>query len=341
MMNIRRQAGTARVAALGRPQGLLLCGLIAVCLVARCAAAQEAAFPKTRNAALRYWMAFALMQDPPADKSTQELLESVAEGRIPWDESRLAPLLDQNRGAILTMQRATQLPECNWGLEYDLGPDTPLAHLPKARVMARLNVLYGMRLAAKHDSAGAVDAWLAGLRFAQDLAQGGSLIGALSAKAAMTADLNALTHAVENGLLENAFLRRVEHAVQALPPYGFDWNPSISEEFFGEEMAIKQLAKSPELSKQWFGEDVPASSVVPSASVISQWHSLTHQALEAFGRPVPESKDRLERIQRDIRSLNPTLRRITPSFAKIEENRGQVETARQNLLHAIEARRGH
>ena len=344
MMDIRREAGKARVAVLGRPQRLLLHGLIAVCLAAQFVAAQEAAFPKTRNAALRYWMAFALMQDPPADKSTQALLEGVAEGRIPWDESRLGPLLDQNRGAILTMQRATQLPECNWGLEYDLGPDTPLAHLPKARVMARLNVLYGMRLTAKHDRAGAVDAWLAGLRFAHDLALGGSLIGALSAKAAMTADLDALTHAVENGLLENASLEHVEQAVQALPPYGFDWTPSVSSEFFAEEMAIKQLAKSPDpnlLYKQWFGEAVPASSVVPGAAVVSQWHSLTHQALVAFGRPVPEGKDRLARIQRDIASLNPTLRQITPSFAHTEDARSQVETARQNLLHAIEARRGH
>ena len=338
MINIRTQAGTAHVGPPGRPYGLLLGVLITACLAAQFVKGQEAAFPKSRNAALRYWMAFALMQDPPADKGTQELLESVAEGRSPWDESRLGPLLDQNRGAILTMQRATRLPECNWGLEYDLGPETPLAHLPKARVMARLNVLYGMRLAAKHDSAGAADAWLAGLRFARDIAQGGSLIGALSAKAAMTADLNAITHAVENGLLENAALQRVEHAVQALPPYGFDWGPSFSSEFFAEDLAIKQLAKSPDsklLYKQWFGEEATASGAVPSGTVISQWHNLTLQALQAFGRPVPEGKDRLAKIQRDIASLNPALRQITPSFAHIEDARSQVETARQNLLRAI------
>jgi len=255
-------------AALGQALGLTARCLVAVGVVAQLAAAQQAVFPKTRNAALRYWMAFALMQDPPADKGTQELLESVAEGRAAWNEPRLGPLIDQNTGAIQTMLRATRLPECNWGLEYDLGPETPLAHLPKARVMARLNVLYGMRLAAKHDDAGAADAWLAGLRFAQDLAQGGSLIGALSAKAAMTADLNALTHAVENGLLEDASLERVEHTVRALPSYGFDWSLSISSEFFGEEMSLKQLAESPDpnlLYKQWFGEAASGSSVVPSA----------------------------------------------------------------------------
>lgn len=334
----------ALAAALRQPLRLPLCALLAVCVIAQLAAAQDMALPKTRNAALRYWMAFALMQDPPADKGTQELLENVAEGRAPWNEPRLGALIDQNAGAIHTMLRATQLPECNWGLEYDLGPETPLAHLAKGRVMARLNVLYGMRLAAKHDGAGAVDAWLAGLRFAQHLAQGGSLIGALTAKAALLADLNALTHAVESGSLENASLHRVEHTVQALPPYGFDWNEAIRFEFFGEDMAIKRLAKSPHpnlLYKEWFGEAAPTSSVIPSASVISQWHSLTHQALEAFNRPAQESKDRLAEIQRAIASLSPTLRQITPSFAHIEEARGQIETARQSLLHAIEARGGH
>ena len=39
---------------------------------------------ETRNAALRYWMAFAEMKDPPADKSLQDLLErtSCRTGRL-------------------------------------------------------------------------------------------------------------------------------------------------------------------------------------------------------------------------------------------------------------------
>jgi hypothetical protein len=340
MIGTGKAVAAAVLAALRRPQGLALGGLIALCVVTQLAAAQEVAFPKTRNAALRYWMAFALMQDLPADKGTQDLLENVAKGRVPWNEPRLGPLIDQNTGAILTMQRATELPECNWGLEYDLGPETPLAHLPKARVMARLNVLYGMRLAAKHDSRGAVEAWLAGLRFAQHLAQGGSLIGALTAKAALLADLDALTHAVENGSLENASLERVEHALEALPPYGFDWSRPISLEFLGEEMAIKQLAQSPDpklLYKQWFGEAAAASFALPGPSVLSHWHNLTGQALEAFRHTSPETKDRLAKIRRDIASLNPILGEVTPSLTRVEDNRDQLEAARLSLLRAVAA----
>jgi hypothetical protein len=43
----------------------------------------------------------------------------------------------------------------------------------------------------------------------------------------------------------------------------------------------------------------------------------------------------LAKIRRDIASLNPILGEITPSFTHVEDARGQVETARLNLLHAV------
>jgi hypothetical protein len=160
----------------------------------------------------------------------------------------------------------------------------------------------------------------------------------------MLADLNALTRALENGSLDSASVLRVKGTVHALPEYGFDWSESIRFEFLAEEMAIKQLAKSPDpklVYKQWFGEEPPAPFVVPDASVVSQWRNLRDQAVAAFRRPSPEMRDRLAKIQRDIGSLNPTLRQITPSLTHVEEARGQIGMARQNLLHAVEAHLRH
>jgi len=71
---------------------------------------------ETRNAALRYWMAFADMQDPPADEATRKLLESTVSGDIPWDEAKLGALIQQNDAAIQEMQRAAELPDCDWVL---------------------------------------------------------------------------------------------------------------------------------------------------------------------------------------------------------------------------------
>ena len=59
--------------------------VIAICVLASSVHAQQ---PST-NAALRYWMAFAVMQDPPADAAATDLLLRVADGSAPWDEARL------------------------------------------------------------------------------------------------------------------------------------------------------------------------------------------------------------------------------------------------------------
>src|SRR5271165_3735809 len=105
--------------------------------------------PETHNAALRYWVAFAELQDTgDADKATGELLRKTLAGEAAWDVAKLGPIVDENMESIRIMQRATKLPECDWGFEYSLGPNAPISFLIKSgRALARLNTLYGMRLA--------------------------------------------------------------------------------------------------------------------------------------------------------------------------------------------------
>src|SRR5690242_16879394 len=73
--------------------------------------------PPNKNAALRYWMAFADLRDRTIDQPTTKLMEDVLAGNANWDEQRLGPVVQDNRDAVLGMQRASELPECNWGLE--------------------------------------------------------------------------------------------------------------------------------------------------------------------------------------------------------------------------------
>src|SRR5450755_2265811 len=87
---------------------------------------------QTRNATLRYWQAFSEMHDPPADKTAADVLEKMSAGEAAWD-NKFASVIDENEFAIEIMNRATKLPDCDWGLEYDLGPRAPIAYLPKAR----------------------------------------------------------------------------------------------------------------------------------------------------------------------------------------------------------------
>ena len=98
------------------------------------AAAQKASRPAD-NAALRYWMAFAQMNDSPISGEDAALMDAIVNGNAPWDEQKFGPLVEQNKEAIETMIRGTRLPFCDWGIEYDLGPDAPIAYLPKARAL--------------------------------------------------------------------------------------------------------------------------------------------------------------------------------------------------------------
>ena len=115
------------------------------------------------------------MKDPPADKATQDLLEKTSAGQAPWDRSQTwadSPGC-QNGEAIRTLQRATQLPECDWGLEYSRGVRAAIPYVSRARVIARLNQLAGMRAMAKGDSQAAVDTWPGeGSAFRKHLATG-------------------------------------------------------------------------------------------------------------------------------------------------------------------------
>src|SRR5436189_3186932 len=210
----------------------IIVAVITACLLVVRADAQQ----PTGNAALRYWMGFALRQAPPADTATTDLVQRVADGSVPWDESRLGAILDANAGALEIMRRGSTLRSCDWGVEYDLGPGTPIAHLAKARVLGRLNVLSGMRLATHGQLAEAIDIWLAGVRFSQHLAQGGTLISLLSANSILTPNLNALAGAAARRPLDAERGKRIQAVVQALPETGFDWADAMRRE--GDTLAV-------------------------------------------------------------------------------------------------------
>ena len=294
--------------------------------------------PETRNAALRYWLAFAEIQDPPTDKETSDLLEKTAAGEVPWNEAKLGPILDKNEVAIQIMQRATKLPDCDWGVEYGRGAAASIAYVPRARVLARLNTLYGMRLAAKGDTQAAVDTWLDGVRFSQDLAKGGTLIFALVAKTALLSNLNALTQAAEKGALSRSDKVKVAAVVRALPETAFDWSQALALEQSAITIFVKniQSAGNPaEYYEQWMGHQPLASLSGLSASGAAAFDQVMSSAEEAMRQTPSKTAAQLPVLQKSVESLNPVYRELIPSFPKMNESRTQVAAARQKLLLLI------
>ena len=303
--------------------------------------AQSKAPPETRNAALRYWLAFADLQDAPADKATSELLEKTAAGEAAWDEAKLGPILDKNETAIWRMQRATKLPECDWGLEYDLGPRASIAYIPKARVLARLNTLDGMRLAAKGNTQKAVETWLAGIRFSQHLTRGGSLIFSLVAKMGLISNFHALTQAAQSGALNHDQRKQIEAAVRALPETGFDWGEALRNEEVPLTVAVRQITEAVNPAayyQEMMDKPAPTDFTVPKASETAAFHKLMNSAEEALRLPPGAAGERLKTLQNGVLTLHPFFREVTPSLTHINDARIEVGAARQKLLQAVSAK---
>jgi len=308
--------------------------------------------PPPTNAALLYWQAFAEMQDYPMDESTAELLEKTLRGEAAWDEQRLGHFVDDNLDAIRTMQRASNLPQCDWGLEdtFEARNAFPVTYWQNsARSLARLNTLYGIREAASGDSQIATDTWLAGIRFSQHLARGGTLIFKLVAEQALLPNFGILASVLRQGKLSVAEKARVKTAVQALPETVFDWGEAWALEGGLIEAGFREVLKSPDPIKAYeafSGERAPEVAFPPSAkgsktrpaillADFATFEDYMSRIQAALAAPPPVAQRRIEALNTEQQSVSPLLQRFIPSPSHVNDARTEIALARQRLLQAI------
>ena len=296
---------------------------------------------ETKNAALRYWTAFAVLHDTSADKATADLLGKTMSGEAAWDETKLGPIVDVNMESIGIMQRATKLSECDWGLEYSLGPHTPIPFLQvSARALGRLNTLYGIRLAAKGDTQKAADAWLAGIRFSQHLARGGSLLATLVANAVLADELRALTKAAQSGTLDAKRRSQVAAAIRAVPETGFDWGQAMWYEEIAGEVAMTEMGKAANPAafyEQLMGTPPPENFTVPKAAEIAAYRKFMNSVEEALRLLPTAARERLKTLEDSAKTLHPLFRDSIPSLTRINDARSETQAARGKLLRAVAA----
>lgn len=99
--------------------------------------------PRPTNAALFFWRAWDI--EP---KDLVATVDAEFNGRdLAWVPSAdVAKALADAQGFLLSIVRATELPTCDFGLEYNLGRDMDLTHIEKLRNTARLLVSDTRRL---------------------------------------------------------------------------------------------------------------------------------------------------------------------------------------------------
>ena len=175
------------------------------------------------NAALRYFAAFAEMQDSAITDEQAKALNGILDGTVPYDDSKYKDLVEKNKPALELMARGTALPNCDWGLDYQLGEDTPVDYARKALTLGRLNVLYAFHLQIVHDNDAAVRALVAGLRFSHDVANGGSLFATLAARDLLATHFRAVAFSLQVVGLSPAQRLLLQKAIAQLEPTGLDW----------------------------------------------------------------------------------------------------------------------
>jgi hypothetical protein len=182
------------------------------------------------NAALRYWTAFGQMQDSVLTDGQAKKLNSILDGTTPYDDLEYKDLVERNKPALEIMARATTLPICDWGLDYQMGSEMPQEYVRKALVLGRLNVLYAFRMLITGEKDQAVSVLASGVRFSHDVANGGSLFATLVAKSLLVAHVRAMGFALHTGELSGAQLSVLQKAVAQLGVDGLDWRSAMRRE---------------------------------------------------------------------------------------------------------------
>jgi hypothetical protein len=182
------------------------------------------------NAALRYWSAFAQMQDTAITSQQVKELRAIFDGATPYDDLQFKDLVEKNRRALETMARGAALPNCDWGLEYEIGPDFPMDYPVKALALGRLNILYAFHLLSSGDKEGMVRALVAGLRFSRDAGNGGIMLPTLFAEDSLVNHLRAIALVLHKAALTVQQRWMLARALAQLGPEPLDWQSAIKRE---------------------------------------------------------------------------------------------------------------
>jgi hypothetical protein len=250
------------------------------------------------NAALRYWAAFGQMQDSAITDDEAKKLNSILEGTAPYDDLEHKDLVEKNRPALETMARATALPRCDWGLDYQMGSDTPVDYARKALILGRLNVLYAFHESIAGDKDKEVSILAVGLRFSHDVANGGTLFATLVAERLIVTHLRAMAFALHAGL-SSAQRSVLQNAVARVETDDLDWQSAIKREFEihrdlnaesisalasiipAYEAALLDPATLPDLQRMIAGAPRQCSEIIPNpARVLQAKQELTDKLRE-------------------------------------------------------------
>jgi hypothetical protein len=179
--------------------------------------AADAVVTADENAALRYWRAFALMDDDLTTlvNEASESLDAASFNASP----ELRKAIGDASNVIDQLMLGASMERCDFGVDRDLGIEALLPHLQPIRIAARLLLIDARLHVEIGDTSGAAARIATAFRLAQHAAQDDVVISSL-VSAAMVSQARAVTERLlDNGDLNDDARATIRHAVAS---FGID-----------------------------------------------------------------------------------------------------------------------
>jgi hypothetical protein len=283
-------------------------------------------------------MSMAELRDLPTDAARNAKLDDILDGAAVWDEAALGELVTVNQPTLRTFLRSVALPHCDWELDWELGPETPVAHLPKARALGRLAALAAVRSYATGNHAAAVHHWAAGVTFATHIAQEGSLISVLTGRAILAAHLRTVRQAVADGALPSVDAARLRASIALLPAGAFAWDAAINREAGSVDRLVRQLRAAPDPRSTYqvaTGGEWPDGASLPNDTDLRLYIAFMEDFASALRESPQRGAAQLGRLEEKRTRLQPLLRDWVPVVSRVLASRADLETDRIAALAVL------
>ena len=308
------------------------------------------------NAALRYWRAFSLMSESDAEMIST-LTDAKAEGDAWLDDEANTSWLDEQGDTIELLLDASEMPEADFGIDYDKGIEALLTHLAPMRQAARLTLLRAEADLASGDTRSAIEHAAGAMRMAQHLTDDRVIISSLVAASIFDSASDFIENALNEGEFAKADLAPIRAALDRFDtgdPFGAERGIATEGEIFAK-WTRRRLASLPpderrELILSFLGhtEDEVGPEGEAVLDILSRDEGLNEQmrlytmffrqAREAWDKE--DARERLRLLEKGVKEgvFGHVAVYLAPSLTRVQEQDSNMRERFEHIERLIEAR---
>lgn len=301
-----------------------------------------------QNAALVYYQLKDLL-DVEMVAKLQNAYSDLNDGDMPSEEIR--KYLVEQQPYFRRLIEATQIADCDWGVQYQDGFGALLPHLGVMRRYARYLGLDARRCIAEKDLAGAAERYAAIFRLSVHSSRGGLLISSLVGEAIEALAYTQIRGQLNAGTLDVEAARRILDA--ARKNVGDDTHDYLGALMIEKRMAVDWVQEhytGPEAGKQFFADLVDMQNDVedPSWAAIQKMDGATLAREIEKTRPYYEdvkkawtatdATERLAQISKDVEAKKyGSVTVVMGAFDRVHRSMSKGRTDLNLLVKDLEA----